>query len=226
MLRKSWPVTGNPTEGRLAGIFVARSRQCDMSLFPDRMESDRLVYERLHPEATDPLELYQHVNSKAPAIDDITRYVPWDAHESPKETAEFIQDCGEAFVAGEDAHYIVRPTEGDREGELAGLAALHPDWPCRLAKLGTWFRNPFWGRGYSGERAARFLKLAFDRLEFEVVAVTCDPENESSQRAIESYIDRFGGRREGRIRNDIVIGGEPRDSLRYSVAREEWERNR
>ncbi|WP_299330615.1 GNAT family N-acetyltransferase [Haloplanus sp.] len=197
-----------------------------MGLFPDRMESDRLVYERLHPETTDPLELYQHVHREAPDIDTITRYVPWDPHESPKETAEFIRDCGEAFAAGEDAHYAVRPTEGDREGELAGMAALHPDWECRLAKLGTWFRKPFWGRGYSGERAARFLELAFNRLEFEVVAVTCDPENEPSQRAIESYIDRFGGRREGRIRNDIVIGEEPRDSLRYSIARDEWERNR
>ena len=197
-----------------------------MSLFPNRIESERLVYERLHPETTDPLELYQHVNPNAPDIEAITRYVPWDPHESPKETADFIQDCGDAFDAGEDAHYVVRPTEGDDEGELAGMAALHPDWECGLAKLGTWFRKPFWGRGYSRERAARFLELAFDRLEFEVVAVTCDPENEPSQRAIESYVDQFGGHQEGRIRNDIVIGGDRRDSLRYSIAREEWEQNR
>jgi RimJ/RimL family protein N-acetyltransferase len=197
-----------------------------MGLFPARMESDRLVYERLHPEAIDPLELYEHVNPEAPDIDAITRYVPWEPHESPKETADFVRDCGDAFVAGDDATYVVRPTEGSHEGEVAGLATLHPDWECRLAKLGTWLRKPFWGRGYSGERAARFLELAFDRLEFEVVAVTCDPENEPSQRAIESYVDRFGGRREGRIRNDIVIGGERRDSLRYSIAREEWERTR
>lgn len=190
------------------------------------MESTRLVYERLHPDTVDPLELYQHVNPEAPGIDMITRYVPWEPHASPKETAEFIRDCGEAFEADEDAHYVVRPTEGDRAGELAGIAALHPNWECRLAKLGTWFRKPFWGQGYSGERAARFLDLAFDRLAFDVVAVTCDPENELSQRAIESYVDQFGGRREGRIRNDIVIGGEPRDSLRYSIGRAEWEQNR
>ena len=65
------------------------------------------------------------------------------------------------------------------------------DWNRRTATLGTWLRKPFWGQGYSGERAARMLELAFDR------------------------------RKEGRIRNDVVIDGEPHDSIRYSIARKE-----
>jgi Acetyltransferases, including N-acetylases of ribosomal proteins len=66
------------------------------------------------------------------------------------------------------------------------------------------------------------LELAFDRLHLEVVAVSHDPANDNSRRAIERYVDRFGGRKEGHIRNDIIVNGEPRDSVRYSISREEW----
>lgn len=66
------------------------------------------------------------------------------------------------------------------------------------------------------------LELAFDQLDLEIVIVSHDPDNENSQRAIERYVGRFGGRKEGRIRNDIVANGELRDSLRYSISREQW----
>ena len=186
------------------------------------MESERLRYERLHPDDVDPYELYDHAKAGAPAIDEITRWVTWEPYGTPKEAADWIDRCGVAFDDGEDATYVLRPTEGDRAGEFAGLAGLHPDWDRRIATLGVWLRKPFWGRGYSGERAARMLELAFERLDLEVVTVSHDPENDNSRAAIQRYVDRFGGREEGRIRNDLVINGEPRDSVRYSIAREEY----
>ena len=93
-----------------------------MSLFPEEMTSDRLRYERLHPSSFDPLELYEHVNEDAPHIDEITRYVTWDPYEHPKEAADWVEECGSAFDAGESATYVVRPREGERAGEFAGLS--------------------------------------------------------------------------------------------------------
>jgi len=194
-----------------------------MTLFPTEMESDRLRYERLHPAEFDPFELYEYARAGAPHIDEITGHVTWDPYGHPKEAVDWVERCGNNFESGEDATYVIRPREGERAGEFAGLAGLHPDWDRRLATLGTWLRKPFWGRGYSGERAARLLELAFDRLDLEVVTVSHDPDNDNSRRAIQKYVDRFGGHKEGRIRNDIVIDGEPRDSIRYSISREEWE---
>jgi ribosomal-protein-alanine N-acetyltransferase len=196
-----------------------------MSLFPAEMESERLRYERLHPEEFDPLELYQYVHRDAPHIDEITRHVTWDPYDHPKEAVDWVQQCGDAFEKGESATYVLRPTEGERTGEFAGLASLGPDWGRRSAELGTWLRKPFWGRGYSGERAARMLELAFDRLDLDLVTVSHDPDNDPSRRAIERYVDRFGGRKVGLVRNDILIDSQPRDSIRYSISREEWERN-
>jgi len=196
-----------------------------MSLFPTEMESDRLRYEALRPETLDPLELYSHVNVDAPHIDEITRWVTWDPYETPKEAADWIDLVGEQFESGEAATYVLRPTAGERAGEFAGVGGLDVDWDRRIATMGVWFRKPFWGQGYSGERAARMLELAFDRLDLEVVTVSHDPENDNSRRAIQRYVDRFGGRKEGRIRNDIVMNGEPRDSIRYSISAAEYEAN-
>lgn len=197
-----------------------------MSLFPTEMESERLRYKRLHPEDFDPFELYEHVRAGAPHVEEITAYVTWDPYEHPKEGFDWVERCGARFEAGEAATYVLRPKEGDRAGELAGIAGVTPEWDRRLATFGTWLRKPFWGRGYSGERAARMLELAFDRLDLDVVAITHAVENDKSRRAIEKYVTRFGGREEGRIRNDVVIDGEPRDSIRYSITSDEWERNR
>lgn len=196
-----------------------------MALFPMEMESERLQYERLHPGQVDPFELYEHVRTEAPDIEEITEYVAWNPYEHPKEAFDWVERCGTQFEDGDAATYVLRTKEGDHAGELAGLAGLHPDWDRRSATLGTWFRKPFWGRGFSGERAAEMLELAFDRLDLELVTVSHDPANENSRQAIEKYIDRFGGRKEGRLRNDVVIDGQPRDTIRYSVSAGEWNRN-
>lgn len=197
-----------------------------MSIFPHEVESERLRFEAASPETIDPLELYEHVNVDAPNIEEVTRYVTWDPYEHPKTSLEWLNRCKEQFEAGESANYIIRPKEGDRAGELAGMAGLSLEWDKQLAGLGTWLRKPFWGRGYSGERAAVMLEIAFDHLDLEMVAVEHDPENENSRRAIEKYVDRFGGKREGRLRNGVVMNGEPRDTVRYTISRDEWLANR
>ncbi|MEF8937851.1 MAG: GNAT family protein, partial [Halovenus sp.] len=179
------------------------------------LESERLRYEALRPESFDPYELYEHVRTDAPAIDEITEYVTWDPYEQPQEAFEWVDRCGKNFEDDAKATYVLRPKTGDRAGEFAGVAGLDPEGHRQRATLGTWLRKPFWGKGYSGERAGRLLELAFEQLDLAVVAVTHDPENENSRRAIESYVERFGGRKEGRIRNDMVVDGEPLDSILY-----------
>ena len=219
-------------------------RACDAStMFPERVETERLVLEPLTPEYVDVLAFYGHASHRNPHIEEITEYLSWDPHATPKETLEFLESRAEAWDAGEDASYVVRPKEGeagtkesdddasdrkdgadDREGpaEIAGAAGLHPDWDRRTATLGTWLRKPFWGRGYSGERAAALMEVAFDRLDLEVVAVTRHADNDKSRRAIEKYAERFGGQHEGLLRNGGVSPDGPVDVERYSVTREQW----
>jgi RimJ/RimL family protein N-acetyltransferase len=194
-----------------------------MALFPATLESARLRYEVIRPETFDPFEMYEHVREDAPGVEAITEYLTWNPHPTPKATAEFVAHAGEQFAADEGAHYAVYPTEGDLTGESVGTTGVTVEWDRQLASFGLWLRRAAWGHGYSGERAARLFELAFDRLDLDIVAVEHHPENEQSERAITKYVERFGGRREGLLRNHTLGNdGEPYDMVRYTVSSEEW----
>ena len=192
-------------------------------LFPDRIETERLVLEPLTTDHVDVFEYYE-ICSSDPGIDEITEYLSWDPHETVAETQEFLESVEKRAESGDGIEYVIRPAgDEDGAGEIAGAAGLSIDWDCRTAEFGTWLRKRFWGRGYSGERAAAFLELAFDRLDLELVEVTHWAGNEKSRRAIEKYVEAHGGRHEGLLRNYDARGGEPVDKHRYTISREEYE---
>nr|WP_255191081.1 GNAT family protein [Natronobeatus ordinarius] len=191
-------------------------------LFPERIETDRLRLEALGPDAVDVLEFYE-ICSSDPAIEAITEYVTWDPHATPKETLEYLEGAAERREANEGASYLIRPREGeDGAGEIAGDAGVGVDWEKRTMGLGVWLRKRFWGRGYSGERAAALMNLAFEQLDLELVVADAHVDNERSNRAIERYTEAHGGGQDGLLRNWHVFDGEPVDCYRYSVSKEEW----
>ncbi|WP_129113230.1 GNAT family N-acetyltransferase [Halegenticoccus tardaugens] len=192
-------------------------------LFPERIETERLRLERLCRENLPPLELYEHANADAPAIDEVTWYVTWEPHRTPKESRDFLVRTEETWDEGEGAAYVIRSKEADAAGEFVGTGGLDLDWDRRSAELGVWLRKEFWGRGYSGERAGALLDVAFDRLDLEAVTVCHHVENRKSRRAIERYVEAYGGEREGTFRNVLAFAdGTAVDADRYAITREGW----
>ncbi|WP_438266758.1 GNAT family N-acetyltransferase [Haloarchaeobius salinus] len=191
-------------------------------MFPDRIESERLVLEHESPADADLFERYRHLSTDA--VDPAAfEYIPVSPHEHPQDTAEMLSHRHERWADGVGATYVVRPKAGeDGAGLPAGEAELLADWEKRSAYFAFGLRKRFWGRGYSGERAAALVSLAFDRLDLEVVTVTHLDANENSRRAVEKYVERFGGRREGTIRNQLTLDDEPVDTVRYSISRAEY----
>lgn len=198
-------------------------------MFPEVIESRRLRFEPRTPEYVDALTVYEFCKQGVPGIDEVTRYMPWDPHPHPKETHEFLERGAKGWSEREEASYVIRlreagvESDADEEGDIVGFTGISIDWDKRTATLGMWVRKPYWGRGFSGERAVALAKLAFDRLDLEILAVSHDPENEQSERAIQKYVDRMGGRREGTLRNLATGLDGPVDQVRYSVSQDEWE---
>ncbi|SEH49401.1 Protein N-acetyltransferase, RimJ/RimL family [Halopenitus malekzadehii] len=192
-------------------------------MFPELIETDRLRLTPLWPDRVDVHELYR-ICSSDPGIETVTEYVTWDPHDTIDETAAFLDRGRSTWEQRSAVNYLIRPAEGEEgAGEIAGCTELRIDWDRRLAEPGIWLRDRFQGSGYAGERAAALLELAFDRLDLAVVAVSHHPDNDRSQRAIERYVDRFGGRREGRLRNDLTfLDGSVHDRVRYTISRSEW----
>ncbi|WP_435364510.1 GNAT family N-acetyltransferase [Haloarchaeobius sp. DYHT-AS-18] len=192
-------------------------------LFPDSFETDRLRFERVGLDTVDTLDVYPYYSTEE-GIEQATQYMTWEPHQTPKETWEFVRAMGDRADAGDGKLYALYPKAGeDGAGEFAGTAGLHPDWDRQSVTFGMWLRKPFWGRGYSGERADAFVTLAFDRLDLDLVAVTVLDENEQSKRAIEKYVGRWGGQHDGYFRNLQTHGDDPASVHRYSITREDYD---
>ncbi|HKL28168.1 MAG TPA: GNAT family protein [Natrialbaceae archaeon] len=198
----------------------------DHDLFPETIETDRLRLRKLDRETVDTLDLYE-ITGRSETIDEETRYLTMEPHDTPKDARDMIAGAAEQWADAESAIYAIRAQEGeDGAGQLAGTTNLAILWDRREARPGIMLRKPFWGRGYSGERAMALMKLAFDRLDLEIFSPAHFDGNENSRRAIEKYVDRVGGRYEGVLRNWVPDGDEVHDLHRYSVSQEEWQANR
>ncbi|WP_135830262.1 GNAT family N-acetyltransferase [Halorussus halobius] len=209
-------------------------------MFPEEIETERLRLRRLCRANVPPRRLYRHMRADAPDMGEISEYVMWDPHESPQDTREYLGEVERQWDDREQATYAVlvrereladggatrigRPTSEADSGslELAGTTNLHVDWERGSAELGIWLRKPFWGRGYSGERAAALLAVAFDRLDLDVVGASHQDGNDRSRRAIEKYVTAFGGEYDGLLRDFVPADGEGRDLHRYTVTREQY----
>lgn len=197
------------------------------ALFPDRIETNRLVLTPVHE--ADPIEYYE-ICAHDDGIEEVTEYMPWTPHDTPKESQEFLESRREAWEEEHSADYVIQPKESEPGGgQIAGTGALGIDWDRRIGTLGAWLRKPYWGRGYSGERAAALMAVGFDHLALDLIEVTHQAGNEKSRRAIEKYIDAHGGRHEGLLRSyepaDLTTGGAV-DARRYTVTAEEFEAHR
>jgi len=198
----------------------------DSAPFPATIRTDRLRIERLCHETVD-LPEYYRICSADDDIEAVTEYLSWDPHESIRETKSFVDMVERQWENGESAAYLLRPREPESgAGEIAGGTGMTVDWERGTGTLGVWLRKRFWGREYSAERAAAFVEVAFERLGLDRVAVEHRVGNERSKRAVEKYVDRFGGSYEGRQRNWAVKADEVREQRRYTIRREQYRRNR
>lgn len=185
-------------------------------MFPARIETERLTLVPRSPEHVDPLELYEVCS--APSMAEVTAQMAWDPHVTPSESLDSLERGRKRRQNGEAAEYVVLV-----DGEVAGMTGMKIDWARKTGQFGLWLAKAHWGNGYSGERAAALAALAFDHLDLACLRVGHGQDNDQSRRAVEKYVERFGGRKDGTVRNEVPFPDDPvRDEVQYSVSAEEW----
>jgi N-acetyltransferase len=112
-----------------------------------------------------------------------------------------VIDLASGCVAGATRYLDIRPA--DRALEVGG----------------TWYGARFRRTPVNTESKYLLLRHAFEDLHCIRVQLKTDSRNERSQRAIE----RIGARREGVLRNHMILpDGYVRDSVYYSILDSEW----
>jgi RimJ/RimL family protein N-acetyltransferase len=192
-------------------------------VFPDRLSTPRLHLARVAVPETPPTALYERFRADGPGERAFT-HVPEEPFAHVGDAADHCHERAREWAAREAVHYVVLPRD-DRAGDapVAGLAAAWFEWELSTARLGLLLSPPFWGNEYATETNARLTRLAFERLDCETVEISHLVGNDNSRRAVEKFVERFGGEREGTLRQEDTVSGEPVDIVQYVVTREQFE---
>ena len=96
---------------------------------------------------------------------------------------------------------------------------------CRLAftgvkaaKLGYAVAADHWGHGFATDAVNTMLDFAFGSLDLHRITAAIGPDNLASQ----AVVEHLGFTREGVLRDHVFTNGAWRDSVLYSVLRDEW----
>lgn len=190
------------------------------TLFPERIETERLVFERVSHENTDPFELYEFV-CRDDWRGDATEHMPWFRFQRLDHVADFIDQVKQQWADRDGARYLLRSKKHD--GDLIGTTAYKPEWKQRRALSDIVLAKRYWGNGYGTERASVFIELTFERYDLDAYYTTCAAGNEPSRRMIEKYIEKYGGRHEGLLRQHSARpNGTVTDQHRFSILRNEY----
>jgi len=97
---------------------------------------------------------------------------------------------------------------------------------CRLAltgvkaaKLGYAVAADHWGHGFATDAVSTMLDFAFGSLDLHRVTAAIGPDNAASQ----AVVERLGFMREGVLRDHVFTNGAWRNSVLYSMLRDEWQ---
>jgi ribosomal-protein-serine acetyltransferase len=145
------------------------------------------------------------------SVDVLAPWLPW-CHPDYRieETIAWLAFCDAEAATGRGHHFAIHTASGRLAGAvgLSEISARH-----RSANLGYWVRRSMLRRGLATAAVRLAADFAFRQLGLLRLEIAVLPENLPSTRVAE----RADARLEGVARNRIVIGGEARDALMYSL---------
>ncbi|PYI37211.1 N-acetyltransferase [Arthrobacter psychrolactophilus] len=146
---------------------------------------------------------------------EVTRWSTWGPN-TVEQTAAFVEHAAQAQLQPERSAYSLAAIVDQQLIASVGIWVTDPH--DRNGELGYTVHRAHWGQGYASEAVQQLLRIGFDTLGLERITATCHPENAASVRVLEK--NRFT--LEGRLRAHRIAHGTRRDSLLFSILREEF----
>lgn len=145
---------------------------------------------------------------------EVTRWSTWGPN-TMDQTTSFVEDAAKAHLREDRTAYSLAAV---LDGKTIGSVAVWTTDPHDLnGELGYTFHRAHWGNGYATEAVNQLLAIGFTALRLQRISATCHPRNLASVRVLE----KTGFTQEGRLRSHRLVRGTRRDSLLYSILREE-----
>ena len=157
--------------------------------------------------------LYEAVRE---SISEVSPWLPW-CHEnySIQESREFIGSRELASQGGEWYSFGIFETHGGKFQGGVGINFINR--VHQMANLGYWVRTGAAGRGIATRATRLAARFGFEQLGLRRIEIVAAVGNVPSQRVAE----KVGARREGVLRNRLLIRGESLDAVLFSLVPED-----
>jgi RimJ/RimL family protein N-acetyltransferase len=147
------------------------------------------------------------------SVVEVGRWLPWCHHPdyARREAEEWVAGRDAAWETGASYEFVIEDASTGKMLGGVGINQVSPEH--NSANLGYWVRTSAAGHGVATAAARLAARFGLDDLGLTRIQITADVENRPSQRVAE----KIGAVREGIRRNSLVLHGEPRDSVCYSI---------
>jgi RimJ/RimL family protein N-acetyltransferase len=144
----------------------------------------------------------------------VVRFLTWRAHETEKQTRDFLRHALDEWANGSGFPYVIEITDGDS----GPVGMIHPRARAHEMQFGYVLARPYWGKGYMTEALEAVVAWSLSRPATWRASAFCDVDNIASARVMENAGLTF----EGILRRYFIhpnVSSEPRDCKVYSKVR-------
>lgn len=173
------------------------------------IETERLILRKITLNDVD--DIFEYAS-----IPEVTAFVPWYAHKTKNDSADFVKFAEEQFHNNLSIVWgIVIKSKNKLIGsiELRGWNSIN-----NCGDIGYVISKNYWGQGITTEAMNAVIKFGIEQLELNRVEAHCEEENIGSWHVME----KCGMIYEGTLREKVFIKDRYRSMKIYSILKKEW----
>jgi [ribosomal protein S5]-alanine N-acetyltransferase len=174
------------------------------------LETERLILRKIT--LNDVQDVFNYASEP-----DVSRFVPWEAHQSIEDSYNFINYILKQYEEGKLAPWAIELKQNKKVIGTIDFVAWFPHH--FRAEIGFILSKEYWGMGLMVEAAAKVIQFGFEKMELNKIEASCMVENVQSQ----GVLQKLGMRLEGISRQKYFIKGKFRDMANYSILKSEYE---
>lgn len=173
------------------------------------IRTERLILRRFRP--GDAADIFSYTS-----LEEVARYMTWEAHRSEADAEAFIQHTLEALAKGEPGAWAIEHLADGRVIGSCGISDCIEGF--QSVALGYVLNPAYQGRGYMAEAVRAVVRTCFQDLGVNRVEALCVTENQASAHVAQ----RCGLRLEGLLRQQVIIHGQFMDQQVWGLCAEDY----
>ena len=163
---------------------------------------------------TDCIDVHKYASQEK-----VCQYQAWGPN-TEKESKEFVENVIHDAQLEPRSRFVFAVIVKDSNEMIGSGEVIIRDNVNRIGEISYIIHPHFWAKGFATEVAELLVSYGFNELFLHRIIGTCDPRNGASAKVL----GKVGMTKEGRMRENIWIKDEWRDSFLYSILKHEWQK--